>query len=108
MMRFLFVYQDVASQARELLSELTVKDVHVVVTRKGETGPNPVDALLEQHRGSEAAACQLDRKYRKNVSDLVTFSAEPKKFRVTDQVLREWLVPTASSSKTLPSAPRCV
>lgn len=92
-MRFLFVYEDFAVQARNLIAELVVADVEVIVARKREDQPNDAEReLLEQHRGAEAAACQLKGKYRKNVAQYVTFTVEPKKFRFEDQLLRAWLV----------------
>lgn len=94
-MRFLFVYQDFATQARNLVGELLVRDVQVVVARKGEVFPNAAEIeMLKKHPGAEAAACQLNRKYRKNVEQYVSFTVAPKKFRFGDQVLREWLVPS--------------
>src|SRR4051812_4952768 len=95
-MRFLFVFQDFAPQARNLLSELLVSDVQVIVARKREVAPNEKEIdLLERYPKAEAAACQLDRRYRKNVEPYVTFTIAPKKFRFNDQQLREWLVPSA-------------
>lgn len=92
-MRFLFVYETAARKARELLSELLITDVHVIVARRGEPEPRPAELLLlEEYRGAEAAACELNRKYRKNVLPYVTFTVEPKKFRVEDQQLRSWLL----------------
>lgn len=92
-MRFLFVYETAAGKARDLLSELLVTDVRIIVARKGELEPRPEELLLlEKNRGAEAAACELNRKYRKNVLPLVRFTVEPKKFRVEDQQLRAWLL----------------
>lgn len=92
-MRFLFVYETAAGEARDLLNELLVTDVHVVVARRGELQPRAEDmAILQAHAGAEAAACQLNRKYRKNVIAYVAFTVEPKKFRIEDQLLREWLL----------------
>lgn len=94
-MRFLFVFQDYAAQARNLLDELLISDVRVIVARKGEVVPNEKEIdLLKRYPNAEAAACQLDRKYRKNVEPYVTFTIAPMKFRFHDQQLREWLVPT--------------
>ena len=93
MVRFLFVYQDFAAQARDLVQELLVGDVRVIVARKGEDSPNAQELrLLEEFAGAEAAACQLGRKYRRTVQPYVTFTVEPKKFRFDDQTLRAWLV----------------
>lgn len=93
-MRLLFIYQDYATGARNLLLELGVEDVVVIVVGKGESGP-PADvvALLDRHRGADAAACEVNRKYRKCAEEYVTFSCEPKKFRFEDQPLRQWLKP---------------
>jgi hypothetical protein len=93
-MRFLFVYQDRKAAAQELLAELVVHDVALIVVLKNSTSPNAEElALLEAHKGAPAAACELVRKYRKNVAHLVSFTCEPKKFRIHDQQLRAWLVP---------------
>jgi len=93
-MRFLFVYQDYAQQARELLDKLAVRDVTLIIARKNANEPNAGEMeLLEAYRGAPAAGCEINRKYRKSVAALVTFCCEPKKFRFEDQQLREWLVP---------------
>lgn len=103
-MRFLFVYETCAVQARNLVSELLVTDVHIVVAKKGELSPTGVDAdLLLEHQGAEAAACQLNRKYRKNVAPMVTFTVEPKKFRFEDQQLRDWLLGDAEVARSTPT-----
>lgn len=106
-MRFLFVYQDYAQQARSLLEQLLVRDVTIVVVRKNAVEPNQEEMnLLRRHLGATAAACEVNRKYRKNIDPLVTLCCEPKKFRIDDQVLREWLVPTEAARPSLkrPSA----
>lgn len=93
-MRFLFVYQDCAEPARRLLDELGVRDVTLVIARKNADAPTVAElSVLKAHQGACAAACQISRKYRKNVAQLVSFTCEPKKFRIEDQQLREWLVP---------------
>lgn len=93
-MRFLFVYQDYSKQALKLLEELQVLDVRVIIARKGAQAPTGDEIkLLEAHRGAEAAACEINRKYRKSAAAYVSFCCEPKKFRFEDQQLREWLVP---------------
>lgn len=102
-MRFLFVYETHAVQAKNLLAELLVSDVRIIVARKGELGPRDSELqLLEQHRGAEAAACELNRKYRKNVQPYVNFTVEPKKFRFEDQLLRQWLLGSADLSADAP------
>jgi hypothetical protein len=96
-MRFLFVYQDYSKQARELLDKLGVNDVSLIVVRKDAQYPTDEEMqLLEAHRGADAAACEINRKYRKNVAPYVSFCCEPKKFRFEDQQLRGWLVPKSS------------
>jgi hypothetical protein len=106
-MRFLFVYETAAGKVRDLLAELLVQDVHVIVARRGELSPRSADqALLEQHSGAEAAACELNRKYRKNVQGFVTFTVEPRKFRAEDRQLRDWLTrrdPAEESPRTWPA-----
>lgn len=93
-MRFLFVYQDYSEEARKLLEELEVRDVRLVIARRNAQAPTEDEVkLLEAHRGAEAAACEINRKYRKSAAPLVSFCCEPKKFRSGDQRLREWLVP---------------
>ncbi len=93
-MRFLFVYQDYGDQARNLLAELGVRDVEVIIARKGAVGPTDEEMLaIKSVEGAQAAACELNRKYRKAVDQFVEFTCEPKKFRFGDQQLREWLVP---------------
>lgn len=93
-MRFLFVYQDYAEPARQLLDELQVRDVTVIIARKNARAPtNDEIKVLQAHQGAEAAACEINRKYRKSAAAYVSFCCEPKKFRLDDQLLREWLVP---------------
>lgn len=93
-MRFLFVYQDYAEQARRLLDDLAVRDVTLILARKNANGPTSEDVkLLEANKGADAAGCEINRKYRKSAAAYVTFCCEPKKFRFEDQQLREWLVP---------------
>ena len=93
-MRFLFVYQDYAEPARKLLDELQVRDVTLIIARKNSQAPTDDEVrFLELHRGAEAAACEINRKYRKSAASFVSFCCEPKKFRFEDQQLREWLVP---------------
>jgi hypothetical protein len=93
-MRFLFVYQDYSEQARKLLDDLAVRDVTLIIARKNANTPTADEIkLLEAHRGADAAACEINRKYRKSAAPYVTFCCEPKKFRFEDQQLREWLVP---------------
>jgi hypothetical protein len=96
--RFLFVYQDYGEQAERLVAELGVQDVRVIIARKGSVGPNAAEmALLRSNMGADAAACELIRKYRREVSPYVQFTLEPKKFRIDDQVLREWLLPSVTA-----------
>lgn len=93
-MRFLFIYHDYADKARELLENLGVRDVTLIVLRKNADCPDDAELdLLRKHQGAEAAACEVNRKYRKCASAYVNFCCEPKKFRFEDQQLREWLVP---------------
>lgn len=101
-MRFLFVYQDYAQQARGLLEELLVRDVTIVVVRKNAVQPTEEELiLLRRHPGAVAAACEVHRKYRKTIAPLVTLCCEPKKFRIDDQVLREWLLPKDALERVL-------
>lgn len=93
-MRFLFVYQDYAVQARTLIDDLAVADVKLIIARKNANAPTPDEVkVLEAHKRADAAACEINRKYRKSAAEFVTFCCEPKKFRFEDQQLREWLVP---------------
>ncbi len=95
-MRFLFVYQDYSNPAQKLLAELAVTDVRLIVARKNGELPSAEEIdLLTSHKGADAAACELNRKYRKIVEPYVNFCCEPKKFRIDDQQLRDWLVPRA-------------
>lgn len=97
-MRFLFVYQDYSEQARKLLDDLAVSDVALIIARKNSNSPTDDEIkLLEANKGSNAAACEINRKYRRSAAPYVTFCCEPKKFRFEDQQLREWLVPKAKS-----------
>ena len=71
-----------------------VQEVTLIVARKNASAPTADEVkVLEAHKGADAAACEINRKYRKSVASLVTFCLEPKKFRFDDQPLREWLVP---------------
>ena len=91
-MRFLFVHHQSAEKARKLLDDLVVREVTLIVARKNAPTADEVK-VLEAHKGADAAACEINRKYRKSVAPLVNFCCEPKKFRFDDQTLREWLVP---------------
>lgn len=98
-MRFLFVYQDYARPARELLDELQISDVTLIVARKNAVAPTDDEILvLRANRGADAAACEVNRKYRKSAEEYVKFCCEPRKFRFEDQQLREWLVPNGHVS----------
>lgn len=106
-MRFLFVYQDYAQQARSLLEQLHVRDVTIIVIRKNAVQPTDEEmVLLRRHPKAPAAACEVNRKYRKSIDPLVTLCCEPKKFRIDDQVLKEWLFPKDAAKPILkrPSA----
>lgn len=93
-MRFLFVYQDYARPARDLLEELQVSDVTLIIARKNAQAPTDDEvSVLKANQGAHAAACNINRKYRKRAEEFVTFCCKPKKFRFEDQQLREWLVP---------------
>jgi hypothetical protein len=97
-MRFLFVYQDYAHEARRLLDELSVSDVQIIVARRGESAPSEDEILiLKKHPDAPAAACELNRKYRKAAEKYVNFTVEPKKFRFQDRVLRDWLAPPTAA-----------
>jgi hypothetical protein len=103
-MRFLFVYQAHAATARKLVQELLITDVIVIVVRKDELHPNDEELkILRQHNRSEAAACEVNRKYRKNVDPYVRFTLAPTKFRIDDQQLREWLCPATLTPDTVAS-----
>lgn len=98
-MRFLFVYQDYATQAQGLLDDLGVRDVTLIMVRKNAISPTPDELkLLTAYQGAEAAACDIHRNYRKTASAYVKFRCEPKKFRLEDRQLREWLVPTTQTA----------
>jgi hypothetical protein len=102
-MRFLFVYHTHARQAEQLLAELQVDDVRLIVATNASEQPTSEElVLLNQHKGASAAACEINRHYRKNVAPLVEFSLEPKKFRIADQQLRDWLVPRSRAAVTIP------
>ncbi len=107
-MRFLFVYETCASKARSLISELLLTDVELVIARRDESkAGDAVLEILRAHRGAEAAACGLNRKYRRSVQGYVTFTVEPKKFRFEDQLLRQWLVGgNDESDQGEPASPR--
>lgn len=93
-MRFIFVYHTYHRQLSDLVASLGVVDVAIIVARKDSEAPNAEEMdLLIQHKGAQAAACQIDRKYRKSIAQVVDLCCEPKKFRVEDQLLRDWLVP---------------
>jgi hypothetical protein len=97
-MRFLFVNQNFSKQAAELLVELAVDDVSIIVVLARSDGPTANElALLVKHPGAQAAACDVNRGYRKCAAKYVTFCCEPKKFRIEDQPLREWLSPPSRS-----------
>ncbi len=103
-MRFLFVYETYAVQVRSLLAELLISDVEVILVRKNSVEPNDVELeLLQGHPGAEAAACEINRKYRKNVEGLVTFTIAPKKFRFEDQLLRQWLLDDVEPEAAAPA-----
>lgn len=104
-MRLLFVYQDHAGPARQLLETLGVSDVKMFIVRKDARQPTDEElAFLRANPALPAAACEVNRKYRKSVSDLVDFCCEPKKFRIDDVQLRDWLVPRPVNIRA-PSAP---
>ncbi len=93
-MRFLFVYQDYAKPAQQLLDELSVRDVRLIIARKGATGPTPGEIkTLEAHSDAEAAVCAIVKKYQRTVKSLVQLRLVVKEFRPEDRQLREWLVP---------------
>lgn len=91
-MRMLFVYQDFAVPARDLLTRLSVEDVDLVIVRKGEVQPPPeiLDRLRDDVR---CAICQVHRKYKKNVGQFATIEYEAKHFRTEDVQLQAWLLP---------------
>lgn len=101
-MRFLFVYQDYAVEVRQLKKELAADDVTIIIARKRERCPNQEEMkLLQAHKGAPAAACEIDRHYRKSIENLVSLCYEPKKFRFGDLQLKEWLAPTKSAPSTI-------
>ncbi len=93
-MRFLFVYQDYADKARKLVETLAVNDVTVIVARKKEDYPSREELNLIGIRQPPAAICQVVRRYKKNIGDLVDIEYEAKTFRENDLQLKEWLQPT--------------
>ena len=99
-MRFLFVDHNHAGACQDLLAELDVVDVRVVKVKPREIAPGPdVVELLKQHPNAPAAACEVNRKYRKAASAHVQFSLEPKKFRPGDIPLRHWLRPPQTNTR---------
>lgn len=105
-MRFIFVYHTWYRQLSDLVASLGVVDVTIIAARKGSEAPNAEEmGLLIQHKGAQAAACQIDKKYRRSIERLVDLCCEPKKFRVEDQLLRDWLVPPENAVAQF-SAPR--
>ena len=103
-MRFLFVHQSVVQRARDLLSRLGVHDVKVIVARQDNDEPLLAEMeLLREHPDSPAAACQINRKYRRSIQALVRLEVEPKVFRDDDQILSQWLVPPEQEEFTFGS-----
>ena len=104
-MRFLFVYQDFAAPARELLQRLGVKDVTLVVARRGETAPNDAERdLIDCNPRATAALCQTHRTYKKFVEGFVDLGYIAKQFRVDDKQLEAWLlVPNVEEAKKCPA-----
>lgn len=97
-MRFLFVYQDFAKEARELVRKLAVSDVTVIVVRRNEDYPSREELELLGCNMPAAAVCQVVRKYKKNLRDLVTLEYEAKSFRQDDLQLAQWLQPAPTSA----------
>lgn len=97
-MRFLFVYQDYAQKARKLVETLAVDDVSVIVVRKKEDYPSPEELALIGNGQPPAALCQVVRRYRRNIRDLVDIQFETSTFREEDRALRDWLRPTQGES----------
>lgn len=92
-MRFLFVYQSFAVQARDLVTRLGVSDVRVIIVRDREDYPNSEELALIGNDCPPAAVCQVVRKYARNIKDLVDIQIDPKEFRENDQRLIEWIAP---------------
>ena len=100
-MRFLFVYATFSEPARQLLDQLQVTDVTLIIARKGAETPTPDEiALLKMHPQADAAGCELNRGYRKSAGAYVKFCCEPKKFRIQDKTLHDWLVPPGTVAQT--------
>lgn len=96
-MRFLFVYQDFAVRARDLLTRVPCRDVHLILVRMDEREPPPPErALLLLHPRAPAAACQVVRHYRKALATLVELQYEPNAFRDDDRQLIDWLSGTSA------------
>lgn len=103
-MRFIFVYQDFADRLQTLLREHNIGDVHAIIVRKGFFSPLPDEKkLLQQHTLPNAASCQVDRKYLKQIRDLVLLQYEAKKFRDDDKQLLAWLIPKEETRIIHPS-----
>ena len=54
-----------------------VQEVTLIVARKNASAPTADEVkVLEAHKGAEAAAGEINRKYRKSVASLVTFCGD--------------------------------
>ncbi|MGS1126775.1 hypothetical protein ACVCL3_07250 [Rhodanobacter sp. UC4437_H4] len=106
-MRYLFVYQHFAIQARELVARTGATDVEVVLVKKGEDRPDDhlfgrLDTIKPM-----CATCQVVRGYRRAVEAVTTVEYCAKTFRVDDQQLIAWLQatkPAAAQAVICPTA----
>jgi hypothetical protein len=98
-MRYLFVYESRAQDAKALLVELGLKDeVRLVVVKQREAAPSEaiVAELKALGQPPEAAVCGVVRKYQNAVASLCDVKHNPNEFRTADALLRAWLVPPAA------------
>lgn len=104
-MRFLFIYQSFAVQARDLVARLGASDVHVIIVRDREDYPSPDELALIGNGHPPAAVCQVVRKYTRNIKGIVDIQLDPKEFRENDQQLIEWIAPPNAAVATPTKAP---
>lgn len=104
-MRFLVVYENFSKPAKELVDRLGVKDVSVLLVRKGENrASSDLLSALKKYPDAPTAVCQIVRGVRKSLEDVVDIQYATKEFRANDQQLAHWLLP-ADTQRTPLLAP---
>lgn len=99
-MRFLFVYQDFAKPAQDLITRLGIKDVQLIIARRGETAPNDAEReTIDGGTRARAALCQVHRTYKKFIEDFVDLEYIAKQFREGDKQLEAWLLGPAAEQE---------